>query len=418
MVFALSWVKTTDDGTQPECSHKTSALDLEIPEPRTSHKMTQTSHLISRWSHSGPKRILTLDGGGVRGMIAIQFLREIEKQVCTTDDCKVLADYFDLIGGTSTGSIIASLLALGKSVEEIDGMYRSLTKVVFKKRWLGTLMGGNISARFSKSAFKIVCKELIGDLVLGSEKIQTGLMIVTRRTDTGSPWVIHNNPDGKYFACDDDSFVPNSECRLGQIIMASCSAPTFFTPERIEIGRMPDGRSETGVFIDGGCTPYNNPALLAYRLVTVEGYKYRWPTGVDNLEIVSVGTGRITNRFSQSQFKPAALFGIQALRGLLDDCAREVEIMMQLLSDSPTSGIIDGEIGDLAGEYISHQPMFRYLRYNVDLDSQALTDLLGMEVTDVEAKQLESIERVELVSRYADIGRAAAEKCISPTHFK
>ena len=119
--------------------------------------MKQTSHLTSRWNHGGPKRILTVDGGGARGMIAIQFLREIEKQVCTTDGCKVLVDYFDLIGGTSTGSIIASLLALGKSVEEIDAIYRSLTGVVFKKRWLGTLMSGSLSARFSKPAFKTVC---------------------------------------------------------------------------------------------------------------------------------------------------------------------------------------------------------------------------------------------------------------------
>ena len=212
--------------------------------------------------------------------------------------------------------------------------------------------------------------------------------------------------------------MPNSEYQLGRIIMASCSAPTFFTPERFEIGRMSDGRSETGVFIDGACTPYNNPALLAYRLVTVAGYRYCWPSGVENLEMVSVGTGRITNKFDQSRFKPAAIFGIQALRGLLDDCAREVETMMQLISDSATSRIIDSEIGDLAGGCISHQPMFRYLRYNVDLESQALTDLLRTEVTDVEAKQLESIERVELVSRYAEIGRAAAERCISPTHFK
>lgn len=222
--------------------------------------MKQTSHLASRWNHDGPKRILTVDGG----MIAIQFLREIEKQVCTSNECKVLADYFDLIGGTSTGSIIASLLALGKSVEEIDDMYRSLTKVVFKKRWLGTLMSGSLSARFSKSAFKTVCKELIGDLTLGSDEILTGLMIVTRRTDTRSPWVIHNNPASKYFACEDNSIVPNSAYRLAQVIMASCSAPTFFVPERIEIGRTSDGRSESGVFIDGGCTPHNNPSLLAY----------------------------------------------------------------------------------------------------------------------------------------------------------
>ena len=135
----------------------------------TADKMKQKSHLIARWNHDGPKRILTIDGGGVRGMIAIQFLRELENQVCDSEDCQVLADYFDLIGGTSTGSIIASLLALGNSADEIDQIYRSFTKAVFKKRWLGSLMGGNFSARFSKSAFRDLCKELIGNLTLGSE---------------------------------------------------------------------------------------------------------------------------------------------------------------------------------------------------------------------------------------------------------
>lgn len=134
--------------------------------------------------------------------------------------------------------------------------------------------------------------------------------------------------------------------------------------------------------------------------------------------MVSVGTGGITNKFNQPRFKPAALFGIQALRGLLDDCARDVEIMMQLLSDSPTPRTIDSEIGDLKGEYISQKPMFRYLRYNVDLESRALSDLLGIKVDDVEAKNLKSIERFELVSRYAEIGSNAAIKYVSPAHFK
>ena len=58
----------------------------------------------------GPKRILALDGGGIRGILTVQFLKRIEKLVRdrTGDNSAVLADYFDLIGGTSTGAIIAS----------------------------------------------------------------------------------------------------------------------------------------------------------------------------------------------------------------------------------------------------------------------------------------------------------------------
>lgn len=376
------------------------------------------NHLNDRWNHSGPKRILTIDGGGVRGMIAIQFLQEIENHVCDANQGQVLADHFDLIGGTSTGSIIATLLSLGKSVAEIDQIYRSFAQLIFKKRWLGAALGGNLSSRFSKSAFKQLCRELLGDLTIGAEQIRTGLMIVTRRTDTGSPWVVHNNPNGFYYACDDGSFFPNSELRLAQVVMASCSAPTFFEPEEIEIGRLADGRKEVGTFIDGGCTPHNNPSLLAYRLATVKGYGYRWQADVDNLQIVSVGTGRITHRFKSSQFKPAVFFGIQALRGLLDDCADEVGVMMQLLSDSPTNRSVDGEIGDLGGECISHQPMFRYLRYNIDLESVELSGLLARDVTESEVAKIQSLDRAELIPIYAEAGRAAAIRQVHPKHFE
>jgi len=81
--------------------------------------------LIARWSHAGPKRILTIDGGGVRGIVALAFLERIELAVRKQHGVRCLAEHFDLIAGTSTGSIIASLLALGKSVEDIRSLYLS-----------------------------------------------------------------------------------------------------------------------------------------------------------------------------------------------------------------------------------------------------------------------------------------------------
>ena len=69
-----------------------------------------------------PKRILALDGGGIRGILTVQLLKRIETLVRarTGDEKAVLADYFDLIGGTSTGAIIASALALGWPVDRIE----------------------------------------------------------------------------------------------------------------------------------------------------------------------------------------------------------------------------------------------------------------------------------------------------------
>ena len=67
----------------------------------------------------GPKRILALDGGGVRGMLTLQFLQALETLVTARFGERTrLCDYFDLIGGTSTGSIIAAGLACGMTVGE------------------------------------------------------------------------------------------------------------------------------------------------------------------------------------------------------------------------------------------------------------------------------------------------------------
>ena len=67
-----------------------------------------------------PFRVLTLDGGGAKGFYTLGVLKEVEALVGTR-----LHERFDLIFGTSTGSIIAALLCLGKSVDEIEGLYRT-----------------------------------------------------------------------------------------------------------------------------------------------------------------------------------------------------------------------------------------------------------------------------------------------------
>jgi uncharacterized protein len=81
-----------------------------------------TKSFKDKIAQTGPRKLLALDGGGIRGVITLEVLAEIEKQIQAqlgrTDDF-VLADYFDYIAGTSTGAIIGTCLALGMRVREV-----------------------------------------------------------------------------------------------------------------------------------------------------------------------------------------------------------------------------------------------------------------------------------------------------------
>ncbi|MET4630908.1 putative acylesterase/phospholipase RssA [Bradyrhizobium sp. I1.8.5] len=90
---------------------------------------------LDRIARSGQKRLLSIDGGGIRGVLALAILRRIEdllKRRCGRGDFR-LSDYFDYISGTSTGGIIAAGLALGKTVDEILVFYREAGAQMFVK---------------------------------------------------------------------------------------------------------------------------------------------------------------------------------------------------------------------------------------------------------------------------------------------
>ena len=77
-------------------------------------------------------------------------------------------------------------------------------------------------------------------------------MVMLKRLDTGSPWPLHNGGNGKY-AMEDGAL------RLTQVVRASTAAPTYFAPERIAI-QSRNGNTDDGAFVDGGVTPFNDPA--------------------------------------------------------------------------------------------------------------------------------------------------------------
>ncbi|MCK7508708.1 MAG: patatin-like phospholipase family protein [Desulfobacterales bacterium] len=147
----------------------------------------------------GPKKILALDGGGIRGMITVEVLAQIEnllRRKLKQGPQFVLADYFDFVAGTSTGAIIAVCVSLGMKVDDIRDFYLSSgTRHV--RRGVTCSSASATSSRTRSWPRKM--REVFGkDTTLGSDKLRTVLMMVMRNVSTDSPWPLSNNPFAKY----------------------------------------------------------------------------------------------------------------------------------------------------------------------------------------------------------------------------
>lgn len=368
------------------------------------------SHLFS----GGPKRILALDGGGIRGVLSLRILNRMESMIRsrTGNKSATLSDYFDLIGGTSTGAIIAAGLAMGWDVKKLVRMYDKFGEAVFESDFFRR---GLLRPKFSEKVLVDQLKANFGNVTLGSDKLKTGLAVVMKRLDTGSPWVVFNNPRGKYFEQRPGSnAIPNKDFLVRDVVRASTAAPTYFKPELIEVGS-----DQKGAFVDGGVSPHNNPALLLFMLSTINGYGLNWPVGEDNLLLVSVGTGNaLPGQSADSVMKAkAAKLGITALASLMDDASVLNETMLQWFSRSATARPIDRELGDLGTDLLGGNALLTYLRYQAWLDKDWLRDNLNIELAKKELDALAEMDKPENVRRLSEIGDAVAARLVEERHF-
>jgi patatin-like phospholipase/acyl hydrolase len=323
----------------------------------------------------------------------------------------VLSDYFDLIGGTSTGSIIAALLALGKSVDEIAEMYMTLGGKIFgdKRNWWNPLETFKfIKATYGEQNLEDELKKNVGDITLGSDQLKTGLCIVCKRADTNSTWPLINHPKGKYYP-------QNKDILLWQALRASSAAPSYFVPKMIDVGG-----GQIGAFVDGGVSMANNPSLTLLMVATVKGFPFHWETGEENLSLYSVGTGYTEFHKRTQEIDDAWLLSWASAvpNMLMQDASWQNQIVLQWLSNSPTAKKIDSEIGNLEGDLISTKPILNYYRFNVCISEENLNSF-GFDRT-FDAHDVENIaEMSNSENRYLlyDIGKKAAEMEINPNMF-
>src|SRR5262245_53013626 len=245
--------------------------------PATSMRVGMSRTLDEHLFGPGPKRILSLDGGGVRGLITLGLLKRVEDLLAARSaDPRAfrLSDYFDLIGGTSTGAIIATLLAFGQRVDDVTKLYFDLCPQVFSRRTLLSYVF--LSPRFDSAAFRRVIdatfdqilveggqggeltrqQRLVAELTLGSPLVHTRLVTLMTRVAPRSLQPHTTNPPSKssntappswraiYEAepkCDAVQFHPHRHHALRPLVRPTASAPFYL--DAVEV---PITKSDTG----------------------------------------------------------------------------------------------------------------------------------------------------------------------------
>lgn len=352
------------------------------------------------------KKLLALDGGGIMGLISIGILKEVEAQLreIRRDPEFRLRDYFDYIGGTSTGAIIAAGLSVGMSVIEIEEIYTSLGEKMFDRASLFRRWRYSYDAENLKEELKARFGE---DTILelqqaGTLRKDRHLLMVVRNVNTDSAWPISTNPAAKFNDTDREDC--NRLLPLWQVIRASTAAPVFFAPERLDL---PNGQNF--YFEDGGVTAYNNPAFLLYRMATEPSYNCNWLSGEDRLMLMSIGTGmafrtlKVPNEFGETILASAKTIPSELMRGM----AVEQDLACRTIGRCTFGQDLDMEVGSLVAEPDESRPKaFTYARYDTDV-SQAGLNKLGL--GDVRADEL-TMDNASKIPELINIGAKASKK--------
>lgn len=222
--------------------------------------------------------ILSLNGGGVKGLFTISVLAEIERIIeLETDASDVrIGDYFDLITGTSIGGILALGLAKGKSARELKSVFYESSHLIFP-RW--PLFDGFIKtlkkvffATYSSAPLKNTIENMIGKEATFRD-LKRRVMIPTVNLSTGEP-VFFKTPHHPSFTRDID--VP-----LVDAALATSAAPTYFSPHYIE--------SLSAYYADGGLVA-NNPSFIGLQEF-FKDIQHDFPdTNYQDVHVLNVGT--------------------------------------------------------------------------------------------------------------------------------
>ena len=245
-------------------------------------------------------RILSLDGGGIRGVLSATILETVESILWQKKQQK-LHEYFDLIAGTSTGSILAAGIACEMEAAELTKIYQKRGKDIFlegvsqQRQWRWLL--GRLASRFAlyphvqgdQGLAKVLEEELIyqgKSPNIGEIRSPHLLILAYDVLSRNTTWFTNNSPDQERWY---------DRLPLWEICTSSASAPTFFPPYEL---RYTDGKSLP--HIDGGVSA-NNPSLsaIAHALLIKKAEKL----DLQDIVVLSIGTGKTTHPYTYQEIK-------------------------------------------------------------------------------------------------------------------
>jgi hypothetical protein len=361
---------------------------------------------------SGAKRLLSIDGGGLCGLIPAEVLMRMEQQLDElTGVSQPIGERFDLIGGTSTGAILAAGLALGMRAQELRDFYVQLGPEIFRK---GCLLE-RFKYKYPATGIEKQLKAKFGEgTTLGDPKLQKIVLLVAKNATEGNDWFFTNCKSSKFYAT-------NKNIPLWHIVRASSAAPTYFPPHAFGV---PDGKGgiATYEFIDGGVSSYNNPALQVFLEATVPAYGIAWPAEVDKLLLMSLGTGFYPLTIVEGDAGHYNLidWASYVLKELMNEANLQQNMLMELIGQRPAqvaSGFAEAVAAGAASGIPSEaaldqmrgpgKKLLTYQRITVGLTRQRLDGLGLPDVDPVKVREMDAVDQIPNMQR---VGAAVARE--------
>lgn len=363
---------------------------------------------------TGVKRLLSIDGGGLLGLIPAECLIAMEEQLNqVTGEELPIGRRFDLIGGTSTGAILAAGLCLGFPAKELREFYLNYGPEIFRKEFPPV----QLWHKYSSDPISKRLKQKFGeDTTLGDTKLITNLLVVSKNATQGATWFFTNNPKGKFFA-------NNRNLPLWQVVRASTAAPTYFPPQKMAV---PDGngRAIEYEFIDGGVGTYNNPAFQVFLEATEPSYDFGWDTGTEKLLMISLGTGYCPLTIAEGKASRYCVldWAKYTVEDLLEDANLQQNVLMHLIGERPPyaeSGLREMEIAGVdeggpsasamehVGVSLGARKLLTYQRMTIGLTRKRLD---GLGLKDIDPNKVREMDAVDQIGNMQRIGQAIAKE--------